>query len=218
MAEFSKDRDILKYEPVLFGELHLPSQVLSSGSDGVLDGTSFTSTSADFVSSQMAEGGVIYLSSSEEFTGGAFEIVSVDSANELSISVLRADAADEAIASPVGGSDLAYRVSTFAPQAREVGGQLLEYFGFGRDGEKKITEEDILNPSVLRRVSAFAVISSVYSLLAAEGSDEGLWKKSRYYRRRFEKCRERCSLAVDIDGDEVTDVTKSYGVLYLKRG
>lgn len=218
MAEFSKDRDILNYEPVLFGELHLPSQVLVSGSDGVLSGTSFTSAGGDFVSSQVAEGGVIYLSSTEDFAGGVFEIVSVDSANELNISVLRADTTSEAIAPPVGGSDLTYRISTFSPQAREVGGQLMEYFGFGRDGERKITEDDILNPSVLRRVSVFAVISTVYALLAAEGSDEGLWEKSRYYRRRFEKCRERCRLSVDIDGDEVTDVTKSYGALNLKRG
>jgi hypothetical protein len=33
---FSNDADVLKYEPVLFGELHLSSQVLASGTGGVL--------------------------------------------------------------------------------------------------------------------------------------------------------------------------------------
>ena len=48
MVQFSNDVDILKYEPVLFGGLHLPWQVLSSGSDGVLSGTSLTASGADF--------------------------------------------------------------------------------------------------------------------------------------------------------------------------
>jgi len=31
MVKFSSDVDILKYEPILFSELHLPWQVLASG-------------------------------------------------------------------------------------------------------------------------------------------------------------------------------------------
>jgi len=218
MAEFSKDRDILKYEPILFGDLHLPGQVLTSGGDGVLSGTSFTSSSADFVSSQVSEGGVIYLSSSEEFSGGAFEIVSVDSASELTISVLRADTADEPIA-PAGGTGLSYRISTFGPQARDVGLQLMEHFGFGESSsDNDIGEEDILNSDVLRQVSVFAVISRIYALLASGADDEGFWEKSRYYHGLFKKSRERCRLDIDIDGDKVSDITKSYGALNLKRG
>jgi len=36
MVSFSNDADILKYEPVLFGELHLPWQVLAAGTGGTL--------------------------------------------------------------------------------------------------------------------------------------------------------------------------------------
>jgi len=218
MAEFSKDRDILKYEPILFGDLHLHGQVLTSGSDGVLSGTSFTSSSADFVSSQVSEGGVIYLSSSEEFVDGAFEIISVASASELTISVLRADTGGVPIA-PAGGTGLSYRISTFGPQGQEVGLQLMEYFGFGESSsDNDIGQEDILNSNVLRRVSVFAVISSIYALLANGAADEGFWEKSRYYCSLFEKSRERCRLDIDIDGDQVSDITKSYGALNLKRG
>jgi hypothetical protein len=51
MVSFSNDVDILKYEPALFGELHLPWQVLAAGTGGVLSGTTFTASGADFVSS-----------------------------------------------------------------------------------------------------------------------------------------------------------------------
>lgn len=49
MAVFSNDTDILKYEPILFGELHLPGQVPAAGTGGVLSGTTFTANDADFV-------------------------------------------------------------------------------------------------------------------------------------------------------------------------
>jgi hypothetical protein len=31
MVSFSNDADILKYESILFGELHLPGQILAAG-------------------------------------------------------------------------------------------------------------------------------------------------------------------------------------------
>ena len=61
MISFSNDADILKYEPVLFGELHLPWQVLSAGTGGALSGTTFTDTGGDFVSAQVSSGGAVYL-------------------------------------------------------------------------------------------------------------------------------------------------------------
>ncbi len=50
MISFSHDADILKYEPILFGEFHLPQQVLAMGKGGTLSGTTFTASGADFVS------------------------------------------------------------------------------------------------------------------------------------------------------------------------
>ncbi len=64
MVSFSDDVDILKYEPVLFGELHLPGQVLAAGTGGTLSGTTFTAGGADFVSAQVSAGGVAHLSDS----------------------------------------------------------------------------------------------------------------------------------------------------------
>ncbi len=83
MVNFSNDADILKYEPILFGELHLPGQTLTAGTGGTLSGTTFSVSGADFVSAQVSAGGVAYLQSADGSLDVAFEIVSVDSATQL---------------------------------------------------------------------------------------------------------------------------------------
>ena len=61
---------------------------------------------------------------------------------------------------------------------------------------------------MLKRASVFAVISSVYAMLASKAKDENFWKKSMYYQRLFEKARERCRLSIDVGSDGVSDVTQ----------
>ena len=208
MAKFSDDSDILKYEPILFGELHLPGQILASGTGGALSGTTFTATGADFVSAQVSADGVIYLRSANGSLEGMFEIVSVDSATQLTVSVLRADSGDDAIAPPAA-ADITYRVSTLAPQATEVGFQLTEYFGIKPGNPASdIDTEDVLDTDVLKRASVFAVVSSVYAMLASKAGDENFWKKSHHYQRLFERARERCRLSIDANSDGVADVTR----------
>jgi len=208
MVQFSNDTDILKYEPILFGQLHLPGQVLAAGAGGTLSGTTFTAVGSDFVSAQASAGGVIYLRSADGLLDGSFEIISVDSATQLTISVVRADSDAEPIAPPAA-SDISYRISTFEPQAGEVGFQLTEYFGI-RPGNpaSDYSTEDLLDTSVLRIASSFAVIAGVYAMLASEAKDENLWKKSLYYQKLFEKARQRCRLSIDADSDGVADVTR----------
>lgn len=208
MVCFSKDVDILKYEPVLFGELHPAWQVLVSGTGGTLSGTTLTANDADFVSAQISAGQVIYLESSDGLLDGAYEIVSVDSATQLTVSVVRADSEDDAVAPP-GATDISYRISTFRPQANEAGYALTEYFSI-KPGEpaSEVGVEDVLNPEVLKKASVFAVLSSVYAMLASRAEDENFWKKSLYYKGLFQKARERCHLSIDADGDGAAEITK----------
>lgn len=208
MAKFSNDVDILKYEPILFGELHLSSQVLAAGTGGTLSGTTLTAGGENFISASVAAGGVIYLQSADGLLDGAFEIVSVDSTTQLTISVVRADSDDEAIAPPAS-NDISYRVSTFDPQAGEVGFQLTEYFGIRPGNPDSVySVADVLDTNVLRKASVFAVIASVYAMLASKAEDESYWKKSLYYQKLFEKARERCRLSIDVGYDGVADITK----------
>jgi hypothetical protein len=208
MVKFSNDSDILKYEPILFGELHLPWQVLISGTEAALSGTSFTASGADFVSAGVESGGVVYLESSGGSLDGAYEIVSVDSATQLTVSVIRSDSDDEPTAPPAA-TDISYRISTFRPQANEVAFELTEFFGIKPGNPESVYEtDDILDTSVLKPASVFGVVSTVYAMLGSKASDENFWKKSMYYRKLFEKARERCRVSIDIGGDGVADITR----------
>ena len=209
MISFSKDADILKYEPILFGELYLPWQVLAEGTGGTLSGTTFSAAGADFVAAQVTSGGVIYLESQDKSLDGAYEIVSVDSQTQLTISVIRADSQSEAIA-PTAAEDVSYRISTFAPQANEVAFQLTEYFGI-RPGNpaSEYDVDDILDMTVLRQASVFVVISSVYAMLAGRAKDDNFWNKSLYYRKLYNQARARARLSIDTGSDGVIDVTQT---------
>ena len=208
MVSFSNDVDILKYEPVLLGELHLSGQVLAAGTGGALSGTTFTASGADFVSAQVSAGGVVYLQTADGLLDGAYEIVSVDSATQLSVSVIRSDSDDASVAPP-SATGISYRVSTFGPQASEVGFRLTEHFGIKPGNPTSIYDaEDVLDTDVLKRASVFAVISTVYATLASKAKDDNFWKKSLHYKRLFERARERCRLSIDVGSDGVADVTR----------
>jgi hypothetical protein len=217
MVRFSSDVDILKYEPILFGELHLSWQVLASGSGATLDGTTLTDAAADFASRRVEAGGVVHLKSADGALDGAYEIVSVDSATELTVSVVRADVADDPVAPPQG-SDISYRISTFAPQATEAAGELTEHFGI-RPGDpgSEIGVENILDTEVLRRVSTFSVIARVLAMWAGHGDSQGLWSKSVHYRQLFERARQRCRLTIDLGHDGAPDIVRIGGAIRLVR-
>jgi len=217
MVQFSNDVDILKYEPVLFGQLHLPWQVLASGDSGSLDGTTMTDGAADFVAAGITAGSVVYLQSSDVALDGAYEIVSVDSQTELTISVLRADRNAGAVAPP-SADPVSYRVATFDPQAAEAAFQLTEYFGIQPGNPaSSIAVDDLVDIESLRRASVFAIISAVYAMWA--GRDEGgdYWSKSLYYKQCFEKARQRCHISIDLGTDGIADVTKVGGAINMVR-
>jgi hypothetical protein len=217
MTKFSNDVDILKYEPVLFGELHLPGQVLARGTDATLSGTLLTATEADFLAAGIEAGGVIHLKSVDGSLDGAYEIVSANSSTQLTVSVVRSDAADPAIAPPAA-SGISYRVSTFGPQAKEAAFQLTEHFGV-RPGHptSEIAVENLVDTEGLRRASAFFVIASVYAMWTSRTAGECFWRKSLLYQQLFEKARQRCRLSVDLGSDGVADITRSGGVIRLVR-
>ncbi len=216
MLAFSKDVDILRYEAVLFGDLHFPWQVLCAGSGGQLTGTSFSKTGEDFVSAGVSAGGVIYLQSTDGLDG-AYEIVSVDSATALTVSVLRADEEASAVG-PGDNSSVSYRVCTFGPQANEVLFQLTQYFGIQPGNPNSVFDvDDILDVSVLKQASVYAVIASIYATLGSRSEDDGFWKKSLHYQKLFGKARERCRLSVDIDSDGYSDKTNIGGSVRLVR-
>jgi len=192
MNAFSTDTDILRYEPALFGDLHFPGQVLCQGSNGILEGVNFSAEGADFAGSGVGAGGVIYLSGGG--LDGSYEIVSVESADSLTVSVPRADSEQQPI-SPGQGSALLYRISTFGPQANEAFGLLTRYFGI-RPGQPagEFGAEDILETEVLRQVSVYTVLAMIYGSI--DNAQNDYKAKREYYERLAGTERQRCRVAV----------------------
>jgi hypothetical protein len=217
MATFCNDVDVLKYEPVLFGELHLPSQVKAGGMGASLSGTTLTAAGADFVAAAIEAGGVIHLRTMDGALDGAYEIVSVDSATALTVSVVRADAADPAVAPP-SADDIAWRVCTFASQARDAAFELTQHFGI-RPGDpaSAIAVEDLLDTEGLRRASVLWVIAKVYAMWASRPAGECFWRKALFYEQLYQKARQRCHVTVDLGGDGVADLARVGGAIRLVR-
>lgn len=217
MAKFSSDVDILRHEPILFGELHLPLQVLASGTEATLSGTTLTALDVNLLNPGVSEGGVVYLRSANGLLDGAYEVVSVDSETQLTVSILRSDAADDPIAPPAA-DDITYRVVTYKPQAVDAAFDLTQYFGIQPGNPTStITVDDVVDLEGLRRASVFAVISSVYATWADQTDSGTLWQKSVHYRQLAEDARQRCHLSVDLGSDGVADITRVGGAIRLVR-
>ena len=75
MLSVSKDVDLARYEPGVFGSWFLSSQILCGGTNGIVSVSQFTASGVDFNAAQVAAGGVIYLESADGAIQGAFEIV-----------------------------------------------------------------------------------------------------------------------------------------------
>lgn len=210
MITFCDDRDILMYEGVLFSDLYFPWQVLCQGLNGELIGTTFTVSNDDFAAFGVQAGGVIYLRNANGSLDGSYEIVSVDSATTLTVSVIRGDGVDS-VNGPGDASLVSYRVSTYAPQARQVFLELAQYFGIGHgDGISEINADDIIDTEGLRLASVYAVIAGIYATLASRTeNDKSFWTKSLHYQKLFEKTRARCKISFDADGNGINTTSAS---------
>lgn len=219
MNSFSNDVDILKYEPNLFGDLHFASQVLTDGTGGEISGTAFIAANADFNAAKIMTGMVIYLQSTNSMVDSVFEIVSVDSATQLTLSVLRADEQTQAVA-PRNAEDVSYRICSYQPQSNEIFLQLTQHFGLKPGVADGIYDaNDILDASVLRQVSVYGILSIIFATLAgrADKNKEDFWEKSRHYNELYEKALERCRVCIDLGDDGVVDSVRSGASVRLLR-
>lgn len=220
MRKFSRDKDILKVEPELFGACHLPSQVAASGSDGVINGTVFTSSSAKFSSCGISAGNVLFIESPTQGFSLAVEIISVDSDTQLQVSILRSDG--EPLIEPPQASDVVYRICSYDIQAEEIAYELMECFGLSpAKPDNELSADQITGEGMLRQVSVYGVLVMVYSMNAFLSQSDidnwNYWKKVERYKNLFEQAKQRCWLSFDTDGDGRVDTQRDAGVFNLKR-
>ena len=216
MTTFSNDVDLLKLVRELVRELAWASQTLCAGSDGVLSGTTLMSAGGSFEVARVKAGHVVYLNDGADLDG-CYEIVSADSATQLTVSVVRQSSDDAAVAAP-SGSGVSYRVSTFDPQAEEVAYGLLQYFGIESGQEDAVTAEQIVDGRSLRQTAVCGVLAAVFAASACgEGEGSGHWKKSLHYKQLFHTARTRARVGIDTDGDGVGETVLSGGTVRLRR-
>jgi hypothetical protein len=199
------DLDILKQEYNIFGGTTgpYPAQVLAKGNNGQVSGTTFLATGQTFTSKGIAAGHVIYISDGVGNIDGVFEIVSVDSAAQLTISVVRTDSTANPV--PVGtGTNLYYRIKTFGPQIKRTEfeiSQLLNMKPGCPDGQYGL--ENLQNQSVLKETAVYWTLSLIYAAMyGVEASGENptsywnaLNEKRTIYREMAENAIQRCKLS-----------------------
>jgi hypothetical protein len=209
MKSFSNDSDILRYEPILFSDLYVRVNLLASGLGGVVSGTFFTATSASFIAAGVEAGGVINLTNAAGTIGGLYEIVSVDSATQLTVSILRDERGGSAKAPPQA-SDVSYRVSSYGPQSNDVFVRLCEHFGITAQQAATIP-----NTAGLREASVYLTIATAFVTIASrEGFAQVYLNKSDQYTDKFIEAIDRCRFVVEIDGSVVT---RRGGDVHLER-
>lgn len=209
MNLFSNDIDLLAAEPSLFIEAYRPNQVVSKGANAQLAQTVLTAAGANFTAAQVQPGDVIYLATGDGLIDGCFEIVSVNSATQLTVSILRHDSTLPPI--PVGtSSSVLWRICTYRPQTAAMGIQIA--------GQLGIADQTILNPQDLRQASAFGVLAGLFAALSqGSGAADTAWHKHRYYADLHQKAMVRCRILLDTNADGLPDSQRLGGIITLKR-
>jgi hypothetical protein len=218
MYSFSSDVDLARFEPGVFSDWYLASQVLCSGVNGVLSGCQFTASGVDFEASGVQAGGVIWLESGDGAIKGVYEIAEVIDAGHLGVSVIRTDPSQGLIS--VGtGSGLTWRILTYGVQGYEVLWELSQRLGISPGCPAAQHDvADIVNPETLRQVSVFGVLGAIFSALYRGDLDElVLLEKHDQYQWRYEQAMVRLNVKIDTDGDGDAERVLSPGMIRLVR-
>lgn len=217
MTAFCSDRDILAIEPLAYlaGGFDT-AQTLRTGSDGVLASTTFTSATGNFLTAGIAPGMVLTTSANVLPEGSAVEILAVNSATELSVSVLRTSTDDDPVA-PTAGTALHYALRTYAARIALVSNEIAETL-------RRLRETNPIDPTAfapndqLRKAAASGVLAGIYLARAQNARPhDANWIKAEYYRLEYRRLLTTLRLAVDADGDGTAEQTRSLGNVQLKR-
>jgi hypothetical protein len=215
MNEFCQDRDLLALEPAIFLGAGFPTQQLAGGANGVLTGTTFASTGSNFTSAGVQAGMVLTVYDAAAAEGNAFEIVAVNSATTLTVSVLRADVSLPATSPKTAGAS--FYVRTFRPQILNVSETLAEKLimlseVFG------VEKAEFANSRQLRMTAAYGTLSSVYVARAASATDDDAnWLKAEHYRQEFIRLQSQLRVTSDTNGDGQNEQTRTLGNVLLRR-
>jgi len=216
MTGFCQDRDLLSVEPIIFLVSGFPSQELAAGSDGVLSGTTFTSASCDFEAAGTQPGMVLCTYTTCPSEGRALEILAVQSATTLTVSVLRGD--DEATSvPPPSGQNLSFYIRTYNSQVRTTSSMLSEKLRQLAE-VAGIDTADYADSAQLRITAVYAALGDIFVARAENAAAyDANWIKARHYCNESRRLQLQLRLVVDADGDGLAEQTRTLGNMTLRR-
>lgn len=213
---FCQDRDLLCIEPIVFLSGDAIGRRLITGGDGAISGTTCTSIGSDFVSAGIEAGMVLCTYDTIPAEGRAWEILSVESATALTISVLRVDTDAPAVAPPAG-TNLSFYVRSFGPQVQSVSATLAEKLRQLAE-VAGVASANFADSAQLRVATAHGALAGVFLARADNARPhDANWIKAEFHRAEFLRCQNQLRLAVDADGDGVAEQTRTLGNVHLKR-
>ena len=182
------------------GFTYLPRQ--KGGTNGIVAGTQFTASGVDFSNAQITAGHVIALSATDGSIDGVFEIVSVIDSSHLTVSQIRTDPADAAIA--VGSaSGLTWSIKTLGPQvaAAEVELSLKLELKPGVPVAEYALDE-VQNTEAIKELLTAALLVRVYTVLYTTTTDATIREGYEQKRTWYQQCYERLVSMVGVEVPE----------------
>ena len=216
MTNECRDRDLLVIEPAIFAGGGFESQQLASGADGVISQTTVTSASAGFVAAKVEAGMVLCTYADVPAEGRSYEIISVDSATQLTVSILRPDRTGDAIAPPAGSS-LNYYINTFSPQVAAAETTLREKLRQIAEAEG-ISGNDFVDSMQFRTAVTLGALAAIFTARASNAIDtDANWVKAEHYRQLYTTTLPALRLAQDANGDGLAESTRTLGNVSFRR-
>lgn len=206
---FSKDRDLYVLEPGLNKDVAWAGLKRISTVGSVV-GTTMTITTGSFVDAQVEAGNVVL------FDGIVLEVVSVQSATQATISMMRADLSSNAVPG-VDASNRSVAVYDYSPQRSIVHRQVLTMLGFDPD-DVDFDESVITNPGALVRLEALGALHLIFAGAGAPGrAGDKFDQRAAMYKQRFAAERERVVAMIDLDGDGIAETRRRPNAFVLTR-
>ena len=214
---FCSDVDLLHWEPNLFRDAVFASQQLLSGT-GDLNGTAFTLSGGSLTAAHVAANQVIVLSGT---VNGSYPIVSVNSATQLTLSVLYDGLFPDTgtgIPSPAGvATAQPFAIRTFWPQRKVVSDLMIRAAGIDVESAM-LPQAQIVNKEVMRRPCVLGTLQMIYSALAAAVETPTSFQvRADLYERLYRRALGQVRVELDMNGDGAGDVVRRLSVLELVR-
>ena len=209
---FNFDRDLLQHEPNLFSDGEAVAQKLVNVSDGALAGTTLTSATADFDATMVSMYHVVRVGDR------LCEVALVQDAGTLTVSLPRANAADDPIP-PGDGTDLAVTVLSFDAQIAAAHQELITKMARLLRVSAATIRPGLIDTAEAARIERLLTAEKVIRGVMSAGAEhhEQLEQAAARYRRDARCAWRGAHFAFDFDQDGHIDAILEPGHGVMKR-